>query len=380
MDNILFEKQEARLCAQHALNMLLQGAYFTAGDLADIALELDNAERAAGMLDIDVGHNVDDTGFFSVQVISAALNRAMNLTMTSLTHPDVFTYRENPTLARGYICNLNQHWFAVRRFGARWFELNSIKSGPVPITDSHLNEFFAQLLQEGYSIFLVDGDFPDSPADRYFSSAAEAGEILRQPVNVISAPQGRGADAMVLDEEEDPELRAALEASRAQFDDEDVSLARALEASRLNAAAQTEAEDRALQEALRASQDAFSADYEHDLREAIKQSIHETTEEEDLRLAMEMSIKDATQRFEQDTATLLASTSQAGPSGISYPRNPVLHSSDSASGSSKASAPSPSSANARPMPATADDNAERLRRQRAAFLDRLKNNPSAEQK
>uniref|UniRef100_A0A1I7XYV3 ubiquitinyl hydrolase 1 n=1 Tax=Steinernema glaseri TaxID=37863 RepID=A0A1I7XYV3_9BILA len=293
---IYFEPQEELRCAQHALNMLLQDSYFTAGALDDIALELDNAERAArvpdnaeraaGMLDIDVGQNFDQQGNYSVQVITAALNRAMNLAMTSLTHPDILTYRENPALARGYICNLDQHWFAVRRFGTRWFKLDSTKNGPVPITDSHLNEFFAQLLQEGASIFLVDGDFPDSPADRYFSSAVEAGEILRQPANVISAPQGRGTDAMVLDEEED-ELRAALEASRAQFDGEGVSLARALEASRLN----------------------------------------EAEEEWNAR---------------------------PGPSGISYPRNLVLHSSDSGPGPSMADASS--SANTRQVPATADDN------------------------
>ena len=38
-------QQEGSLCAQHCLNALLQGAYFTAVDLAEIARELDEDER-----------------------------------------------------------------------------------------------------------------------------------------------------------------------------------------------------------------------------------------------------------------------------------------------------------------------------------------------
>lgn len=60
------------LCAQHALNMLLQGPYFSAVDLADIANELD--EREKQMLGENDranfrSQNLDDSGFFSIQVI-----------------------------------------------------------------------------------------------------------------------------------------------------------------------------------------------------------------------------------------------------------------------------------------------------------------------
>jgi Ataxin-3 len=41
---ILFQ-QEGSLCAQHCLNALLQGSYFTAVDLATLANNLDEAER-----------------------------------------------------------------------------------------------------------------------------------------------------------------------------------------------------------------------------------------------------------------------------------------------------------------------------------------------
>jgi len=60
----------SRLCAQHALNMLLQASYFTAADLADLAKELDDKERS--VLSIPEpqfqSQNCDDSGFFSIQV------------------------------------------------------------------------------------------------------------------------------------------------------------------------------------------------------------------------------------------------------------------------------------------------------------------------
>jgi len=75
MDSVFFEKQEGALCAQHALNALLQGAYFTAVDLASIARTLDNDEREVlgqgGAENPEYlrafqqdSYNMDDTGFF----------------------------------------------------------------------------------------------------------------------------------------------------------------------------------------------------------------------------------------------------------------------------------------------------------------------------
>lgn len=57
------------LCAQHALNNLLQGNYFDAAQLADIATQLDALERDnLDMSDADwnnreaAGRNADETG------------------------------------------------------------------------------------------------------------------------------------------------------------------------------------------------------------------------------------------------------------------------------------------------------------------------------
>jgi len=63
------------LCAQHALNSLLQGNYFTAPDLSELAGHLDQLEQSYNE-DIrgQASANMDDTGFFSVQVLENALH------------------------------------------------------------------------------------------------------------------------------------------------------------------------------------------------------------------------------------------------------------------------------------------------------------------
>jgi ataxin-3 len=63
------------LCAQHALNNLIQASLFSASELANIAHELDQLEAA--QLDQDQlqerNQNADETGFFSVAVLEQAL-------------------------------------------------------------------------------------------------------------------------------------------------------------------------------------------------------------------------------------------------------------------------------------------------------------------
>ena len=80
MTILYHEKQESALCGQHCLNNLLQGPYFNAGALADIAHELDRKEKALMMTEgmtadamafmREASGNVDEQGNFSIQVLS----------------------------------------------------------------------------------------------------------------------------------------------------------------------------------------------------------------------------------------------------------------------------------------------------------------------
>ncbi|XP_051682408.2 ataxin-3 isoform X6 [Oryctolagus cuniculus] len=204
MESIFHEKQEGSLCAQHCLNNLLQGEYFSPVELSSIAHQLDEEERmrmAEGGVTSDdyrtflqPSGNMDDSGFFSIQ----------------------------------------------------WFNLNSLLTGPELISDTYLALFLAQLQQEGYSIFVVKGDLPDCEADQLLQMirvqqmqrpkliGEELAQLKDQRVHrtdlerVLEANDGSG----MLDEEEE-DLQRALALSRQEIDmeDEEADLRRAIQLS-----------------------------------------------------------------------------------------------------------------------------------------------------
>lgn len=194
MERIFHEKQEGSLCAQHCLNGLLQGEYFTAVELATIAQQIDEQERetmAEGGLNSDdyqrfmhqPSGNLDDSGYFSVQVIANALKVwGLELVPYSSTDPVAQAAQADPTLSTAYICNYKEHWFTIRKLGGRWFNLNSLLSGPQPISRTYLALFLAQLQQEGYSIFVVVGELPQCQADDFLEedSDRDLQEALQQ--------------------------------------------------------------------------------------------------------------------------------------------------------------------------------------------------------
>ncbi|PSN48441.1 Ataxin-3 [Blattella germanica] len=177
MEVIFHEKQEGSLCAQHCLNALLQGSYFTPVDLASLAQQMDDEERirmAESGVDTEEyrrfleqpSGNYDDSGYFSVQVISSALEVwGLELVPYNSTEPRALEAQQCPEAMQAFICNYRDHWFTIRRLGYQWFNLNSLLTGPELISDTYLAMFLAQLQQEGYSIFVVFGPFPECDAD-----------------------------------------------------------------------------------------------------------------------------------------------------------------------------------------------------------------------
>jgi len=180
MDTIFHEKQEGSLCAQHCLNALLQETYYTAVDLANIARQLDEEERIR-MTESRIGmhseeykkfveqpsSNLDDSGFFSIQVIASAIS-AWDLEIISYasSDPRSVSAKANPNFQTAFICNMREHWFTIRKLGRQWFNLNSLLTGPELISDTYLKLFLAQLETEGYSIHVVFGKLPDCIADQ----------------------------------------------------------------------------------------------------------------------------------------------------------------------------------------------------------------------
>ncbi|DBB15256.1 hypothetical protein WJX82_009066 [Trebouxia sp. C0006] len=161
------EKQVASLCGVHCLNTLLQGPTFSEMDLGQIALELDQQERAfmaeGGMESEDYlkyiaedSGNVAADGNFSVQVLAKALE-VWGLDLEPLDAPNMRQSAQHPEQEHAFICNLQEHWFTIRRIYGEFWNFNSLFPAPQPLSLFYLGAFLATLKEQGYTIFVVRG-------------------------------------------------------------------------------------------------------------------------------------------------------------------------------------------------------------------------------
>ncbi|XP_033370911.1 ataxin-3 isoform X3 [Parus major] len=208
MESIFHERQEGSLCAQHCLNNLLQGEYFSPVELSSIAQQLDEEER-------------------------------MRMAEGGVSSEEYRTFLQQPSV------NMDDSGF----FSIQWFNLNSLLMGPELISDTYLALFLAQLQQEGYSIFVVKGDLPDCEADQLLQmirvqqmqrpkligeEAAQSRDQrlprsdVDQAIEVNHPFDGTG----MLDEDEENFQRAlALSRQEIDMEDEEADLRRAIQLS-----------------------------------------------------------------------------------------------------------------------------------------------------
>lgn len=166
---------------------------------------------------------MDDTGFFSVQVISKAL-ALWNLDLIPLNSTDDIAtgIRVNPTKAQAYIFNMESHWYCIRRFRCdastrpksnesyAFFNLDSLFSRPDYMSSSFLMEYLKQMQNEGYSIFVVSGEFPECVS-----------EPLKYLPNDISSTQIidlTKSESKVSVSENDEDIQRAIQLSLAERD------------------------------------------------------------------------------------------------------------------------------------------------------------------
>ncbi|XP_012290985.1 ataxin-3-like protein isoform X1 [Aotus nancymaae] len=171
MEFIFHEKQEGSLCAQHCLNNLFQGEYFSPVELASTAHQLDEEERMrmaeGGVSSEDYraflqqpSGNMDDTGFFSIQ----------------------------------------------------WFNLDSLLAGPELISDTYLALFLSKLQKGGNSVFVVKGDLPDCEADQ-----------LLQTIRVKQIDRPKLTERKLPQEKQQRDHKTALEKVSEETDESDLS-------------------------------------------------------------------------------------------------------------------------------------------------------------
>jgi len=187
---IYHEKQQEALCAVHCLNNLLQQQYMTVSDLATIANTLDSKEeemyRRNGVNSEEYlkylergATNSSNSGDFSVSVIVEAL-KVVNLELKWIGKNEFIDL--NTTQA--FIANFQHHWIPIRRFSSLgWYNLDSTKEEPEPISTTYLELFLRQLQVEGYSIFQVIGNLPPCQAEQIKIPQLTEDETLRMAIN-----------------------------------------------------------------------------------------------------------------------------------------------------------------------------------------------------
>lgn len=139
MTSLYHEKQLSSLCGVHALNNLLQGPHFGAGDLAAIALRLDEDERklldepSITAADLRT-HRIDqNTGDFSIDVLFAALDQH-NIQLITADHASVAeAVASAPEAEEGYLVHRSSHWFGIRKCASLWWNVDSKLPRPMLI-------------------------------------------------------------------------------------------------------------------------------------------------------------------------------------------------------------------------------------------------------
>lgn len=172
---VYHERQRALLCGQHALNNLAQDNVFTVGELSDLAQELDSLEmdvwaqnKQGGVNSRDFqqrlfegSNNVDAQGNFSIEVLKLALQRRYGLRLPHLSAQDLLSGMDIADM-QGFLCHKSDHWFAIRRIGGRYWNLNSMLEIPVVISHFALATEMEKWKNEGYTIFCVPSGLPSA--------------------------------------------------------------------------------------------------------------------------------------------------------------------------------------------------------------------------
>lgn len=240
------EVQEAKLCAVHCVNTVLQGPFFSEVDLAALASDLDQKERMM-MMEVSSGftgdflsegsYNVSMGGDFSIQVLQKALE-VWDLQVIPLDSPIAEASKYEPELENAFICHLQDHWFCIRKVNGEWYNFNSLYPAPEHLSMFYLSAYLDSLKDSGWSIFLVRGIFPkECPIPPSDSSngfgqwlAPDDAKRITISCNQLQVPASSEPSTLTttnqsyvevdsIEQQEDKDLRAAIAASLMDFSD-----------------------------------------------------------------------------------------------------------------------------------------------------------------
>merc|ERR1719291_809011 len=171
---------------------MLQGPMFQYWDFDRVAKELDRAEAALmGGSDLDYG-NARADGFFNVQVIQAVLQRA-GYEVLPTAGKNGLAPNEDTAKETAFILNKQEHWFALRRLGREWFDLNSCIKTPQHFNDSDIRWHISDAMKQGYSVFMIRGNFPKTALEEDHTKLIAAVQGCGRPGQGYSLFAGGGS-------------------------------------------------------------------------------------------------------------------------------------------------------------------------------------------
>lgn len=185
------------MCALHCINSLLQGPVYDETEMSKIGYEFDRRERqlmAEGMdasaykefFDEESG-NVAHDGYFNVSVLMECL-RKQHIQCLSTSKPEVCHVLADPSREEGFIFNLNEHWFTIRKVEGIWYNLDSLKPSPVAVSAEQLKNLLTSLSIQGYVSFVARRDVGSLPApepqqvrmNQFYLTKRDIEELQRQ--------------------------------------------------------------------------------------------------------------------------------------------------------------------------------------------------------
>ena len=187
--HLYHEKQLSALCGVHALNNLLQGPVFGAGDLAEIANGLDAEEAALLDTPPPPSQRVDPlTGDFNIDVLSAAL-LAHELQLIDADHAEVVERMMTaPQEEEAFLLHVRAHWFVLRTLGGMWWNVDSRLERPILIAHDALGRGLAQLRADGQTVYVVrhaSGASSIAPPLRRGTSFSAGREDVWHPIDYL---------------------------------------------------------------------------------------------------------------------------------------------------------------------------------------------------
>ena len=90
-------------------------------------LGVDGREMYNGMYESPY---VTSAGDFSIDVLARAVKETCGFQLIRLSHPSMASVKTSPQRAEGFICNKDDHWFAIRKLGSKFWRLDSMKNVP----------------------------------------------------------------------------------------------------------------------------------------------------------------------------------------------------------------------------------------------------------